>query len=102
MAQLEDVTARFEARESRVEDLETIAMLEATIKAKDDEYSGLMAEAKNIRNEAMNREDTYNKNFKSGGAAGMSVASGGGMMEQFLAKKKAKAKGAVARRGSAF
>ena len=102
VAQLEDVTARFEARESRVEDLETIAMLEATIKAKDDEYSGLMAEAKNIRNEAMNREDTYNKNFKSGGAAGMSVASGGGMMEQFLAKKKAKAKGAVARRGSAF
>ena len=81
-ALLADVTRRFDARESRAEDLETIRLLEETIKAKDEEYEGLMSQAKVIRNEAMNREETYNKNFKNGGASAMNVAAqGGGMME---------------------
>ena len=57
-----------------------------------------MSEARNIRNEAMNREETYNKNFKSGGASAMNVASSGGGMEVFLAKKAAKRLAQPARR----
>ncbi|KAK9810350.1 hypothetical protein WJX72_009243 [[Myrmecia] bisecta] len=68
------LSARFDARESRAEDLELIAELDATVKSQAGELRLLEERLAQMRGELLLREENYNKTFSNGGAGEKALA----------------------------
>jgi len=87
----EALAARFEARESREEDIARIACLERAVAEKENEVIEWRANSEQTRLELRNREGTFTEAAFGNGAATLK-ADAGGVMDWMLGGKKDKAR----------
>ena len=94
----EDLDGRFQARESREEDLQMIADLRAEMVRKDEVLEDTMQKMKELKIELLNREESYNKNFANGGSAPTKATARQDAILSWMLKSKKEARIDSARR----
>jgi chromosome segregation ATPase len=85
-----DLKCRFDARESREEDLERIAELEETVIQKEGEVAATVGQMGQMKAELNNRESSFNKTFANGGER--PVVAGQDQIMSWMLKSKNKNK----------
>ncbi|UPR00241.1 FAM184 domain-containing protein [Chloropicon primus] len=94
----DELDARFQARESREEDLALISELRTEMVRKDEVLEDTMQKMRELKVELLNREESYNKNFANGGSAPTKQTSGQDAILSWMLKSKKEARINSARR----